>query len=234
MAATNGRSAKGRRAKTDRLDAAVIAEFTATMADLVPVPPDTGRETLAGLLRARRLVVDKRADLTKAMKSAPEVARPALRHAIAHMASAIETLEGVLAAHQAADAALTGRIEALLSAPGLGPVVALTLAVRVPELGHTSANRIAALLGVAPFDQDSGDHHGVRRIAGGRAEARPALDLATLSAATRRTGVLATFDAQLLARGKPPKVALTACMGQLIVRLKARLAHQQMWQEHPA
>ncbi|MBC7952545.1 MAG: IS110 family transposase [Rhodospirillaceae bacterium] len=212
--------AKGRLAKNDRLDAAVIAEFTATMSgDWLPVTPDPAREELVGLVHARRRMVDKHADLRKAMRMAPEAAKTAFRHAVDALGAAITELETLIAEKRKANEAVDRTVTTLTSASGIGPVTALTLAVCIPELGHTSNAKIAALLGVAPFDQDSGQHHGLRRIIGGRADARHALYMATLVEATRTPGVIADFYARLVARGKPPKVALTACMRKLIVRL---------------
>jgi transposase len=103
----------------------------------------------------------------------------------------------------------------------------------LPELGHVSGSKIAALVGVAPFDDDSGDRHGRRHIAGGRADARRALYMAALSASHTR-GVHGAFYHRLIERGKPPKVALTACMRKLIVRLNAMIAAGTTWQEVPA
>ncbi len=110
---------------------------------------------------------------------------------------------------------------------------AATLAALVPELGRIPGAKVAALVGVAPFDDDSGERHGQRRIAGGRADARRAPCMAALCA-TRGTGVLGAFYQRLVGRGKPPKVALTACMRKLLVRLNAMLAAGAIWQEQPA
>lgn len=227
--------AKGRLAKNDRLDAALIAEFTATMSgDLFPVTPDPAREELAGLVHARRRMVDKHADLRKAMGRAPQAAATAFRHAVDALAAAIKELEALITEKRKANETVDRTVTEPSSAPGIGLVTALTLAVCVPELGHTSNARIAALLGVAPFDRDSGEHRGLRRIIAGRADARHALYMATLVAATGTSGVIADFYARLLARGKPPKVALTACMRKLIVRLNVMMSRHQTWQANPA
>ncbi|WP_377810321.1 transposase [Azospirillum sp. A29] len=226
--------AKGRRAKNDRLDAAVIAEFTATQTAEPLLPADLAREELAGLIKARRLLVDKRADLSKGMFHAPAAAREALTNAVEHLAREIATLDAAIAQAAKTLSSLSRTLQELQTAPGIGPLTAVTLAVLLPELGRISGGKIAALVGVAPFDRDSGTLRGQRHIAGGRAGVRRALFLATLSAATHAKGVIADFYQSLIGRGKPPKVALAACMRKLIVRLNAMLAKGANWEAKPA
>ena len=226
--------AKGRRAKTDPIDARVIAEFTATLVDTPPVTVEPAREDLAKLIRTRRLLVDKRADMTKAIKDLPDAARTVVETALASLATAIAELEELIDRQAGADAALAKRVEALCSAPGIGQTTAVAVAVLLPELGRISGCAIAALLGVAPFADDSGDRKGERHIAGGREDVRQLLYMSVLRAATQGQGVLRTFYLRLTGRGKPAKVALTACMRKMIVRLNAMLAAHQTWKEEPA
>lgn len=227
--------AMGQRAKTDRIDAGMIAAFTALQAPRdQPVAVATATEDLAALTRTRRMLVDKRADLLKILRVTPPSARAVVDVVIAHVTEAVATLDGVIARCIAEDPALTAMTRRLRSAPGIGEVTAAVLAARVPELGRISGAKIAALLGVAPFAHDSGKHAGRRVIAGGRADARRTLYMATLVAATRGTGCIHSFYAQLLARGKPPKVALVACMRKFIVRLNAMLAADKTWEEAPS
>lgn len=226
--------AKGRRAKNDHLDAVVIAEFTATQTAAPVLAIDPAREEMAGLIKARRLLVAKRADLTKGATHAPAAAQPALRRAIEALAGEIGVLDTAIAEAAKAQPPLLETMKSLCSAPGIGPVTAVTLAVLLPELGRISGEKIAALVGVAPFDHDSGRMHGRRHIAGGRADVRRALYLATLTAATHAKGVIADFYQALIQRGKPFKVALTACMRKLLVRLNAMLAKGATWQAKPA
>lgn len=226
--------AKGQRAKTDPIDAGVIAEFTAHFQPPA-TPADRQREQLAELLRVRRLLVDKRADIKKGLGRLPDDIRVLATPALDALEAVVEQVEGEIARRTLADAALLEKVKALGSAPGVGELTALTLAVLVPELGHLTGAQAAALLGVAPYPDDSGQRHGARKIAGGRADARRALYMAALTAASgRHKGVLADFYAQLIGRGKPPKLALTACMRKLIVRLNAMLAHNQTWSEKAA
>ncbi|MBK1839066.1 IS110 family transposase [Azospirillum sp. YIM B02556] len=224
--------AKGQRAKTDPIDAALIADFTARFQPSA-TPSNRQRERLADLLGLRRLLVDKRADLKKAVARLPADVAALAEPALEALGTAVEAAEREITRRAQEDAALAKKAKALSSAPGVGALTALTLAVLVPELGQLSGGQAAALLGVAPYPDDSGQRHGARRIAGGREDARRALYMAALTAATgrRKGGVLASFYDHLIGRGKPPKVALTACMRKLIVRLNAMLAHGGTWSE---
>ncbi|MBP2297083.1 IS110 family transposase [Azospirillum rugosum] len=220
--------AKVQRAKNDTIYAALIAEFTAYQAAPATTPPDPAREELARLVKARRLLVDKRVDLRHASAGAQAIAQAALEEAAKGLTSAIEALEAEIRSRVKAQPELADRVAALQTAPGVGPVVATTLVVLLPELGMTTGDRISALVGVAPFDHDSGQRH----IAAGRADVRHTLYIALEVAATHSKGVIAGFYVQLKGRGKPSKVALTACMRKLIVRLNAMLAKGRTW-EHP-
>jgi transposase len=222
--------AKGRRAKTDPIDARVIAEFTATLVDTPPVTVEPVREELAKLIRTRRLLVAKRADMAKAIKGLPDAARTAVEAALASLATAIAALEELIDQQTGADGALAKRVEALCSAPG--KTTAVAVAVLLPE--RITGRASAALLGVAPFADDSGDRKGERHIAGGREDVRQLLYMSVLRAATQGQGVLRAFYLRLTGRGKPAKVALTACRRKMIVRLNAMLAAHQTWKEEPA
>jgi transposase len=226
--------AKGLRAKNDALDACVIAEFTALMTTTPSLPVDPAREELAALLKLRRLLVARRADLDKGMAGAPDTVRSLVAPALKQLGQAIAALDTTLTQAVGVQPELSRTIGALQTAPGIGPITALTLAILLPELGHLAGSKIAALIGVAPFDHDSGERHGHRHIAGSRADVRHVLYMATVSAATHTTGVLADFYARLIARGKAPKVALTACMNKLIVRLNAMLIRGTTWPVTPS
>jgi transposase len=225
--------AKGRRAKSDRIDAAVIAEFIGSFPTTMTVGLPVCREELAGLIKARRLLVEKRADLLKAAALTPSVAREILVEAGAHLAKAIADLTEQIDRQVAEEEGLVATTMMLQTAPGIGSVTAFTLVALLPELGRIDGAKIAALVGVAPFDDDSGQRHGQRHIAGGRADVRRSLYMATL-AATRAKGVIADFYRHLLSEGKKPKVALVACMRKLIVRLNAMVAKGVDWQNTPA
>ncbi|WP_434616260.1 IS110 family transposase [Azospirillum sp. B2RO_4] len=221
--------AKGLRAKNDRIDAAVIAEFTASALALADSLSDPEHEELAGYVRLRRLLSDKRADLKRVAAMLDGEARGILATAMEGLDRAIEAVEVKLRERTRAQTALGATIERLCSAPGIGWITAMSLAVLLPELGRISSKQIAALAGVAPFDRDSGRWHGQRHIAGGRADVRRTLYMAAQVAATRTSGAIADFYNRLRAKGKPAKVALTACMHKLIVRLNAMIAKGQDW-----
>jgi transposase len=190
--------AKGRRAKTDPIDARVIAEFTATLVDTPPVTVEPVREELAKLIRTRRLLVAKRADMAKAIKGLPDAARTAVEAALASLATAIAALEELIDQQTGADEALAKRVAALCSAPGIGQTTAVAMAVLLPELGRITGRASAALLGVAPFADDSGDRKGERHIAGGREDVRQLLYMSVLRAATQGQGVLRAFYLRLI------------------------------------
>lgn len=224
---------KGRRAKNDGIDAMVIAEFTALQTTAAPLA-NPAREEAAGLIKARRLLVDKYGDLRRALAIAPSAAKTALHTAIDAIKAAIKSLEDEIDARVKAQPALAAKAAALQTAPGIGPVMARILTVLMPELGSISGRQASALVGVAPFDRDSGQFRGQRYIVGGRSDARKALYMAAVVAATRTKGELAAFYAGLRKRGKPAKVALVACMRKLIVRLNAMLAKGKTWGTSPA
>lgn len=223
--------AKGQWAKTDAIDARVIAEFTACMAGGPSVVPDRAREELAGLVRTRRALVDKRADLRKVATAAPEAAREAVDAAIEALSRSIAELDDTLTRQVHSSPIIKQTVERLVTAPGIGPVVAVSLAALAPELGRLTGGQMAALAGVAPFADDSGERSGRRRIAGGRADLRRVLYMAAMVAATHTKGIVAAFYQRLIKAGKPPKLAITACMRKLLTRLNAMLAHAQTWNE---
>ncbi len=225
--------AKGQRAKTDVIDAVMIALFTAQLGDTPAKQVDPEREALADLVRLRRLLVDKRADLEKAVARLPADAAALVDPALEALRTAIAAVNARLEQTVQANRTVVTTVQALQSAPGVGPVTTVALAVLVPELGQISGAQAAALLGVAPYSDDSGQRHGKRQISGGREDARRALYMATLTAACRGSGVLARFYARLIAAGRPPKVALIACTCKLIVRLNAMFAHTQTWSDQP-
>ncbi len=222
--------ALGRLAKTDRIDAGVVAHFAAAIRPpLTPVPSDD-EQRLAELVTRRRQVVEMLTAEGNRLGSAPARMRPRIQ-------THLDWLEAELAAlnHDIQD--FIGQhphwqddAERLDSAPGVGPVTTTTLLSDLPELGQLSHKRIAALVGVAPFNHDSGRRRGQRRIRGGRTAVRNVLYMATLSA-TRCNPVIRAFYERLLRAGKQKKVALTACMRKLLTILNAMMRHKQAWRQ---
>jgi len=215
-------------AKTDSLDAQVLAHFAAALEPEPRPIPGKEAEELEALLARRRQVIE----MLTAEKNRLHTARKPVREAItAH----INYLEKELAE---IESNLQGRIQEspvhrmkndlLRSVPGVGPTLATTLLVELPELGSLNRRQIAALVGVAPLNRDSGTLRGKRTVWGGRCQVRAVLYMATL-VATRFNPVISNFYNRLLALGKAKKVALTACMRKLLVILNAMLKHRTPW-----
>lgn len=216
------------KAKTDRLDAAVIAAFTAAM-PARPAVRDKTRERLAELAHARR---QRAEDLVRLKNQAGHVAEPMLKRLTAarerRIAAEIVLIDKHIAAAIAADEALARTAELLVSAPGVGPVTAHTLIAFLPELGQLTRQEIAALAGLAPFDDASGRRTGERHIWGGRESVRRTLFLAAMNA-VQHNPALAAFAQRLREAGKKPKVALVATARKLLTILNAMLRTNQPW-----
>lgn len=221
--------ATGRLAKTDRLDAQVLAHF----ADAVrPEPrplPDAAAQQLAALLERRSQLVGMLTAEKNRQAPALTSVRPLIGEHIAWLDQALEELNQELDQTLQASPLWREREQLLRSVPGVGRVLALTLLADLPELGTLTHKQVAALVGVAPLNRDSGALRGKRAIWGGRARVRAALYMATL-AAVRHNPVLCAFWTRLRAQGKPGKVALVACMHKLLTILNALLKHETPWQ----
>ena len=218
----------GKLAKTAALDARVLAHFAQAVAPPPRPLPDAAAQALAAVVTRRRQVVE----LLTAERNRHGSAAPLVRERIQQH---IQWLEQELAA---LDTDLRQRIQAspvwrandqlLRSVKGVGPVLATTLLADLPELGTASRQVLAALVGVAPFNRDTGTRRGKRVIWGGRAQVRTVLYMATL-AATRFNPVLKAFYHRLLQVGKPKKVALVACMRKLLSILNAIMKQRTPW-----
>jgi len=226
--------ATGRLAKTDALDAAVLAHFAqAVRPEARPLPEEAALE-LRGLLTRRRQLVEM---ITAEQNRRRGVPARVLRQIDAHLAwlrAQLAALDRDLAALLKASPLWHAKERALRSVPGVGPVLTLTLLADLAELGTLDRKAIAALVGVAPLSRDSGAQRGRRRVWGGRSPVRAALYMAALAAA-RHNPVIAPFYRRLLAAGKPKKVALTACMHKLLTILNAMLRDGTAWDpsRHP-
>jgi transposase len=223
---------KRRRAKNDRLDARLIAAATAQV-DSLKAAQDPRLPALAEQLSAYEQISDQAAELKTFLES---VTLAEIRALItAEIRTLVQLKAQLLAAilHQIKAAPdLLARFRLLLSLPGVGPVVAASLVIRMPELGGMRRGQAAALLGVAPYDRDSGRHKGLRLIGGGRARPRRLLYLAAL-AAQRCDPWLKGFAAALRARGKAAKVVVVAVMRKLIEAANLVLQRQQPWSPSP-
>ncbi len=220
--------ARGTLAKTDVLDAQVLAHFAEAVRPAVRPLPDAATRALAALVTRRRQLLE----MLVAEQNRRTTAPPAIRADIdAHLVWLRECLGAVdRELGQAVQASPLWRAQEdlLRSVPGIGPVTSRTLLAELPELGTLDRKQIAALVGVAPLNRDSGAWRGRRTIWGGRAAVRAALYMAAL-VGTRHNPVLRAFYQRLLAAGKPTKVALTACMRKLLTILNAMLKHRSPW-----
>jgi transposase len=219
----------GRLAKTDAIDAALLAVFGAQVRPAARPLPDPARAALAALVTRRRQLLEM---LGAEQRRLAQAATGVIRRDVRNHIRWLERRLGEV------DADIDGTIQhsplwrvqenLLRSVPGVGPTVARTLLAELPELGHLTRRQIAALVGVAPFNRDSGQWRGRRTIWGGRRRVRATLYMAAL-VASRHNPVLATFYQRLRRLGKVPKVALVAVMRKLLTTLNTMLKHQSTW-----
>ena len=219
--------ATGRLAKTDRVDARVLAEMGRALA-LRPTPPaDPGRARLAGLMGRRDdLGAMLRAEMARLRQARDASVRRDIGSMITLLRRRIGKLEAEIAAVIGADEALSDRSRLLRTMPGVGPLLAASLLARLPELGRLDRRAIASLAGLAPHACDSGRFRGKRRIWGGRAEVRRTLYLAGFIA-SRYDPALRAFRRKLQEAGKPAKLAIVACARKLLTVLNAMLRDQR-------
>ena len=215
-------------AKTDRLDAQVLARFAAEVQPPLRPRPSAASQHLHALVTRRRQLLTDRVAEQQRRPLAPPFLHADIDAHLAWLSQRLTALDAQIAAALQADAGLRTRAAWLRSIPGIGPVASATLLAELPELGTLSRRQIAALVGVAPFNRDSGTWRGRRGIWGGRASVRAALYMATL-AATRANPPIRAFYQRLVAAGKRPKVALTACMRKLLVLCNALCKQQTLW-----
>lgn len=222
--------AVGLLAKTDRLDARMLALFAASLAPPARPPTPAAIEELKELVQARSTAV---AELTglKNQRGTAETAflRQLLKQRISRLAADIRALEREILSRIKADDSLARRYAILLSIPGIGPVVAATLLARLDELGHATEKQIAMLVGLAPVADQSGNRDGNRVIRGGRFTVRRALYLAAVTA-SRCNPAMKLFYERLIAAGKPPKLALAAVARKLVVLANTLLTQDRLWQ----
>ena len=221
--------ATGTLAKTDRLDAAVLARFAEAVRPAPRPLPDADARELAALLARRRQVVEMLTAERNRRRAAAGRVRAQIEAHLAWLAGQLDELDRELAAAVRASPAWRAKEDLLRGVPGVGPVLALTLLAGLPELGRLDRRGIAALAGVAPLNRDSGALRGKRAVWGGRAPVRAALYMAAVVAA-RHNPVIRAFYGRLVAAGKPKKVALTACMRKLLTILNAMLRDGAPWE----
>ena len=225
--------ATGRLAKTDKLDAKVLAHFAAAVRPPLRRLRSEETEQLTALLTRRKQVLD----MITVEKNRLVTVRAKMRSDIqAHLhwlAKSLKELDQEIEVFVDNSPVWKDKDALLQSVPGVGPVTSATMLGMLPELGKLNRQEIAALVGVAPMNKDSGKKSGKRRIYGGRADIRSVLYMAVLSA-TRFNRVIKKFYERLIKQGKETKVALTACMRKLLVILNAIARSQQPWRTHIA
>jgi transposase len=220
--------ATGQLAKTDRLDAAVLARFAEAIRPAPRPLPDAATRKLQALVARRRQLQGMLVAERNRRRVAEAAVRPSLDEHIAWLRARVADLDADLARELRASPLWRAEADLLRSAKGVGPVLAATLIADLPELGTLDRHQIAALVGVAPLARDSGKRRGERHVWGGRGGIRAVLYMAALSAVRHNPPLRAFYD-HLLAHGKPFKVALTACMRKLLVTLNAMKRDGALW-----
>ena len=225
--------ALGKHAKTDQIDAVLLAKFAQTLQPQAQVPDDASQRALEALLARRRQVVDLLTMERNRLHSSHDAyVQHDLQEVITYLEGRRAQLDQALQDAVQHDPNFQATYTVLTSTPGVGPVVAFTLLAQLPELGSLSRQKVANLVGVAPLNWDSGKSRVHRRIWGGRAEVRQVLYMAAVTAVRWNPTLKAVFD-HLVQKGKPKKVALIACMRKLLVYLNAMVRDQALWQARP-
>jgi transposase len=224
----------GTLAKTDVIDAKLLARFALTIKPRVTAMAESGRVELSELLgRRNQLVGMQVAERQRLAQARSERVRKDVQGMIAFITKRLDKAEDDLGKFIAARPEWQVNEDLIRSVPGVGPATSRVLLGRLPELGELTTKAIAALAGIAPINRDSGSFRGKRTIAGGRADVRTALYMAAFSA-TRCNPVIRSFYQRLRAHGKPFKVALVACMRKLLTILNAIMKSRTPWQYTPA
>lgn len=222
----------GKLAKTDRIDARMLADFAAVLvrrddlAHFIRPLANSEQQALAALVTRRRQLLTMLLGERQRLQLAMALVRPSIEAMIQAIRAQLDDVEAQMVAHVKEHFAELDRL--LQSASGIGPVASATILAELPELGRLNRRQIAALVGVAPTANDSGTSRGRRHVQGGRFEIRRVLYMATLSAARHNPSIKAFYD-RLLAAGKFPKVALVACMRKLLTMLNAMVKHNRHW-----
>ena len=218
----------GRRAKTDRLDAQLLAHFAAVVRPPSRPLPDVATQELAALVDRRSQLLDMHVAERNRLAVARPSVQPEIRQHIRYLEVALARAESDLDDWIRRSPVWRAQEDLLRSVPGIGPQTARRLIADMPELGRLSRREVAALVGLAPFAQESGTWRGRRRCSGGRRAIRAVLYMASV-AATRCNPVIRAHYTRQRAAGKPAKLALAACMRHLITILNAMAKTQQRW-----
>ena len=220
--------ATGRLAKTDKIDAEVLARFAAAIDPPPSVLPDEEARALQAILTRRRQLLLMLTAEKNRLLMAPEAVAKRIRAHVRWLEKELIRTDGELDEAVRESEVWRRNEELLRSVPGVGPVLARTLLAELPELGTITHKRLSSLVGVAPFNRDSGKARGRREVWGGRAPVRAVLYMSAL-VATRHNPLIKEFYERLLSSGKPKKVALVACMRKLLSILNAVMRDRAIW-----
>ncbi len=220
--------AMGRLAKTDKIDAFVLARFAGAVEPKASAIPDEEAVALQGILARRRQLIEMLVAENNRLQMAPKALEKRIRAHIEWLKKEVGRTDEDLDEAVEENAAFRASEALLRSVPGVGRVLSRTLLAELPELGEITHRRLCALVGVAPFNRDSGQRSGRRETWGGRASVRATLYMGTL-VATRFNPAIKEFYERLLAAGKPKKVALVACMRKLLSILNALMRDRAIW-----
>lgn len=218
----------GRLAKTDSIDAQVLAHFAEAVKPPVRPLPDADTRELRALVDRRRQLLEMVTSERNRLRRAPERVQVLIQEHIGWLKQQIQALDKNIAKLIRSSPIWCAHEDLLRSVPGVGPVLSSTLLTHLPELGSLNRGQAAALVGVAPLNRDSGAFRGKRSVWGGRTAIRSALYMAAL-AASRYNPLINALYHRLRAAGKPAKVALTACMRKLLLILNSMMKHRTRW-----
>jgi transposase len=221
--------ALGLLAKTDKIDARVIARFGQLVRPRTTVKFNEKQEELDQLVtRRRQLIATRTAEKTRVARATNKTVRKSIQECLDHLYKDIRRIDSEIARLVKSDDDWNAKAEILKSAPGVGEVTSTTLIAELPELGKLNRQQISALVGVAPFNRDSGNKRGQRTVFGGRSSVRKVLYMAAL-VAIKRNPTIARFAQSLRAIGKPPKLVIVACMRKLLVILNSMIKNNSPW-----
>ncbi|MFQ5451429.1 MAG: IS110 family transposase [Nitrospinaceae bacterium] len=223
--------ATGKLAKTDRIDAGVLAQFAACVRPGIRPRKNTETQELTALVNRRRQLIDMiQAEKTRLTQALKPVRKEVKAH-VKWLEKRLKSIDGELSRKIKETPAWREKDNIIQSIPGAGPVLSSSLLAGLPELGNLNRKQIAALIGVAPFNRDSGLFRGRRAIWGGRAHVRSVLYMATL-VAIQHNPIIGNFNQRLRDKGKKPKVAITACMRKLLTILNTMIKTNTLWNEN--
>jgi transposase len=221
--------AGGQLAKTDAIDARMLAAFARQMVPAADPPPEPARNTLALLAKRRDQLVQMRAQEKNRRSEARDRAmKESIARVLSYLDGEVEAIEAEIKALIKSEPEISEQARLIRSAPGIGPVACMQLIAQMPELGQVGPKQVAALAGLAPLNVDSGSYRGKRAIGGGRKRVRDALYMAALNA-VRRDGSFKNFYQRLRAAGKPAKLALIAVARKLLTILNAMLRDRKIF-----